>query len=426
MKDKKSQTQIILVATLVFIGCSSLGWWWGDNLRRGKYRDLIPALYSIGILKFNYYQPVSAARLMKVYWKTGNINRMLESLQDPYTEFLDQSKYNELVKETEGSYGGIGVYLAPGKGPDAGGLVIEKVIDGSPAQAAGLRPGDQLIAVDQVPVQKAGDAFQMITGKIGTKVSLRISRPINGQGLPGDQRRRQMVITITRRKIEIPTVIMKLAVDPIIGEYAFIKITQFAKTTPGDLGRKLKELERRNCKGLVLDLRGNPGGLLDESIEVIGHFLPENSPALYIYHRGRLVEVRRVGRGYTHPKWPVIVLVNRYSASAAEVVAGALKDQKRAILVGTPTFGKDLIQDVRELPGGGALKFTVFNYYTSGKVNIHKRGVQPNQIVEEPNFHPGRQSESLDSTLDLQNDYARMALKILRKQVLKLEKKLAG
>jgi carboxyl-terminal processing protease len=179
-------------------------------------------------------------------------------------------------------------------------------------------------------------------------------------------------------------------------------------------------------------LRANPGGLLDESVEVISHFLPDDTPALYIYHRGRLVEVRKVTRGFTHQKWPMIVLVNRYSASAAEVVAGALKDQKRAVLVGTPTFGKDLIQDVRELPGGGALKFTIFNYCTSGKVNIHKRGVQPHQILEDPNFRPGQQDASADSNLDLQNEYDRMALKILRTQVSRQRaqltpgKKLAG
>lgn len=357
------------------------------------------------------------------------MNLMLKSLQDPYTEFLDQYQYNDLMKETDGSFGGIGIYLAPETRVSAGKLVIETVIAGTPAEAAGLRTGDQIIAIDRVPVQKVEDAFQRITGKVGTKVSLQILRPSREQGA---EIKKKMVFTVTRGKIDIPTVTMKLAVDPIIGEYAVIKITQFAKTTPGDLAQKLNELDNRNCQGLVLDLRANPGGLLDESVEVISHFLPNNTPALHIYHRGRLVEVRKVTREFKHQKWPMIVLVNGYSASAAEVVAGALKDQKRAFLVGTHTFGKDLIQDVRELPEGGALKFTIFNYYTSGKVNIHKRGVQPQQILEDPNFRPDLQSEFADPNLELQKDYDRMALKILRTQVFRERarlgpgKKLAG
>jgi carboxyl-terminal processing protease len=361
-----------LLALLVLLG--SLNWWW-CQANRGRYRDLLTAACVMGIVKWQYYQPVSLNLLVQAYLKTGSTTGMLKILQDPYTRFLPKNDYVELRKETEGIFGGIGIFLIP-KGTK---LVISSVVKGSPGEQAGLLPGDRIIGVENIPVSQLGfdAAMTKIKGTPGTSVKLQIVRMVGVE-------RQELKLQITRKKILIPTVELTFKSDPGLGQYAYLVISQFAETTAQDLEQKLNEIKgNRSCRALLLDLRGNPGGELDAALRIAGNFLPQGVPVIHIKRRGHPLEsITNHTKG--RQDLPMVVLVDGGSASASEIVAGALKDQKRATLVGTHSFGKDLIQQIMELPGGVAVSVTIASYLTSGKVNIHHQGVQPDCIVAIP------------------------------------------
>jgi carboxyl-terminal processing protease len=361
-----------LLALLVLLG--SLNWWW-RQANQGRYRDWLTAVCVMGIVKWQYYQPVSLERLGQAYLKTGNTSGMLKILQDPYTRFLSKNDYAELRKETEGIFGGIGIFLIP-KGTK---LVISSVMKGSPGEQAGLLPGDQITVVGNIPVNQLGIAAAMtkIKGAPGTSVKLQIVRMVGAE-------RQKLKLRITRKKILIPTVELTFKSDPGLGQYARLVISQFAETTAHDLEQKLKQIEaNHSCRAIMLDLRGNPGGELDAALRIAGNFLPQGVPVIHIKRRGHSLE-SITNRTKGRQDLPMVVLVDGGSASASEIVAGALKDQKRAILVGAHTFGKDLIQQIVELPGGVAVSVTIASYLTSGKVNIHHQGVQPDYTVATP------------------------------------------
>ncbi len=402
----KKRARMVLLSIIIFSIFAYLGWWWQGNVRYGKYRNLIHALYIISFVKINYYKPVDSVQMLKVYLRTGSIARTLKSLNDPYTELLSKEDFNELRKETNGYFDGIGIYLQKDE------PVIWKVANDTPGEKAGLRAGDRIIEVDRIPVNNSQSVISKIKGKAGVEVLLGILRNERGKSEIYN-------IRVTRAKIYIPTIQMKILDDPVLGKYAFLKIDQFSDTTAGDLGKKLAIIDRLNqCSGLIIDLRANPGGLLDAAVDVSGYFLAKGTPVLYIYRRGQLVKVAKTNKVTVHKQLPIVILVDCWSASAAEILAGALKDQKRAVLVGTATYGKDLIQEVKELPGGMGFKITVYNYLTSGRVNIHKRGVQPNQTVGESLNKILNKGDTV-RLLKIQSLQEQAALRILRNQVLK-------
>lgn len=408
----------LALGVLFFAVIMGLGWWWQNFARRGKYQDLIPAFYLMGVLKFSYYQPVELTALMNAYWRSGSIDGMLKSLNDPYTRFLNKDEYRELTKETQGSFGGIGVYLIPKEEE----LLISSVVKNSPGEAAGLQQGDRIIKVGDVSVKDLSPevAIKRIRGEAGTKVLLRVVR---GEG----ENRRELEFEIVRDNILIPTVETTVKQDPVLGEYAIIRISQFAETTPADLDKSMREIDKsQSIRGIILDLRSNPGGSLDAAVKVASHFIPEGTPVLHIQRRGFPVQKISASR-YQHKQLPMAVLVNNWSASAAEIVSGALKDQKRAVLIGSPTFGKDLIQEIKKLPGGTGVTITIASYLTSGKVNIHKRGVQPDKVVEIPGAMDRLLKEG-DPELffKMQKLQEEEALKVLRDQVSGAALKKAG
>lgn len=409
---KPKNYKLALGIFLIFIGC--MGWWWQGYARKGQYRDLVPAFYLMGVLKLNYYQPVDLSKLMNEYWQTGNIEGMLKSLDDPYTRFLNKNEYGELTKETQGSFGGIGVYLIP-KDEE---LLISSVVKNSPGQRAGLQQGDRIIKVGDVSVKDLSSevAIARIRGVAGTKVLLRIAR---GEA--------EIDFQVVRDNILIPTVEMMVKQDPVLGEYASIRISQFAETTPVDLDKSLTTVDNSSqIKAIVLDLRANPGGSLDAAIKVSSQFIPAETPVLHIQRRGyRVQTVSAVS--YQHKQLPMVVLIDNWSASASEIVAGALKDQKRALLVGNHTFGKDLIQEVKKLPGGAGATITIASYLTSGKVNIHKRGVQPDYLVEIPGAMDLLLKEgNPEAFFKMQKLQEEKAVQVLRDQLKAIELKKAG
>lgn len=307
------------------------------------------------IVKDNYVEEPSTKDL--IY---GALSGMVSSL-DPFSSFFPPEKYKEFMEETEGEFGGVGIEISMEKGRP----IVVAPIEGTPAFKAGLRAGDIIIAVDGEDTfgKSLLEIVKKIRGKPGTKVKLTIMR----KGLD-----KPMTVEIERAIIKIESV--KYTTYEDLG---YIKITQFQHYTSRDLKRAIRELLSENVEGLIIDLRNNPGGLLSEAVKVADIFLPEGK--LVVYTKGRKDEEKYYAKEKPLvPKYmPIVVLINKGSASASEIVTGALQDHHRATIVGEKSFGKASVQNIIPLEDGSAIKLTVAYYYTpSGKL-IHKKGIEP-------------------------------------------------
>lgn len=311
------------------------------------------------IVKENYVEEPSMKDM--IY---GALNGMVSSL-DPFSSFFPPDKYKEFMEETEGEFGGIGIEISMEKGRP----IVVAPIEGTPAYKAGLRAGDIIIAVDGEDTfgKTLIDIVKQIRGKPGTKVKLTIMR--QGEDKP-------FTVEVTRDIIKIESV--KYTKYEDIG---YIKLTQFQHYTSRDLKKALKDLLSQNVHGLIVDLRNNPGGLLSEAVKVSDMFLPEGS--LIVYTKGRRDEEKYYAKEAptVPPDLPVVVLINKGSASASEIVTGALQDHNRAIIVGEKSFGKASVQNIIPLEDGSALKLTVAHYYTPKGRLIHKKGINPDISV---------------------------------------------
>lgn len=295
---------------------------------------------------------------------------MLSSL-DPHSQFLDAREYKSVQDDTRSRFSGVGVVLTQREGR----LVVVSTMDGGPAVRAGVLSGDQVLRIDGQVAEKLGvsEAANLLRGESGGAVGLTLYRPST---------RETLEVELQREAINVPSVRdAKLLPRDGGGDsnIGYIRITQFNTTTGAELLKALEVLEKKGLQGLILDLRGNPGGLLEAAIEVAAHFLPAGS--LVVSTEGR---VNSQNKSYRTPpnsvpraNYPVALLVNGGSASAAEILAGALKDLRRAVLVGETTFGKGSVQSVIPLPDGSAIRLTTARYYTPGKQVIHEQGIQP-------------------------------------------------
>lgn len=339
-----------------------------------RYRQLDLALQVVAHLKMRFVEPVSAGNLLRAYMRTGTIPGMLATLNDPYTRYLQPNEYRELKIQTDGSFGGIGVILSYKEKS----VIIMKALDGSPGMKAGLRQGDRIVKIKGRPTSAMteNEAVSLIRGPEGTRVTLTISR---GEG----KEARIFDVTITRARISLPSVEWEIIEDPVAGRIALIGIDQFAEHTANELEAALTAAERRGIRGIILDLRYNPGGLLDSAIDVSSKFL-EDGVVMYMLKRdGRRLPyyVRRSGSAR---KYPLVILVNEWSASASEIVAGALKDRGVATLVGVKTYGKGVVQEIIPVSGGAALSVTVARYLTAGGRSIDKIGIAPDVLAGNP------------------------------------------
>jgi carboxyl-terminal processing protease len=298
----------------------------------------------------------------------GAISGMLKTL-DPHSSYLNPDAYKELQVETKGSFGGIGIEITVRDGV----LTVVSPLEGTPAYELGIQAGDQILRVDGEPTKEMTlmEAVKKMRGPKGTKVVLTIMR---------EDFLQTKDFVITRDTIAIKSVKTKI-LEP---GYGYIRISQFQSSTAGDLRKALLNLEKENkpLKGIILDLRNNPGGLLDQAVKVSDEFLDDG---LIVYTGGRLKsqDMRFEAHMNTRPHpYPIVVLVNEGSASAAEIVAGALQDQKRAVIVGVKTFGKGSVQTVMPLRNGAALRLTTAIYYTPSGRSIQAKGIEPDIIVE--------------------------------------------
>jgi carboxyl-terminal processing protease len=384
---------------------------------QGKYKDFPVAIQIIGLVNRKFIQPVSLSDLIRSYMKHGKIQKTLAQLNDPYTRYLSPVEFRELKSQTEGVFGGIGVYLDYAKGV----LTVMRPMKGSPAERAGLIQGDRIVAVDgrQTKDRTLEQVIAWIKGKVGTKVVITIER--------GDQEHPvRKDYDLIRAVIKVPTVELEVRQDSVIGKIAYINLAHFAETTAGDLESALNEAERAGVGGVILDLRYNPGGLLTSAVAVASKFLPGN---------GRVVRIEQ--RGYpgedfpaypnSHPKLPLVVLVNEWSASASEIVAGALKDREAGVLVGNTTFGKGVVQDVIPLTNGGALTLTVAEYLTAGGHSIHKKGIRPHVLMPTPaKVEESMKKGDLKPLKDFDQQLQEQAVKTLRQEYLGLQDKRAS
>jgi carboxyl-terminal processing protease len=336
-----------------------------------------------GRIKNDYVEPVDDKKLI-----TGAINGMLSSL-DPHSAYLNVEDFKELQVGTQGEFGGLGIEV----GMEDGLVKVVSPIEDTPAFQAGIKTGDLIFKLDDTLVKglTLNDAVKHMRGKPGSKITLTILRKNEAQPL---------TFTLTRAVIKVKSVKSKL-VEP---GYAFVRITQFQEHTGENLATALESLtkeNKENLKGLVLDLRNNPGGLLTAAVGVSAAFLPKD--ALVVYTEGRTADAKmRLSanaddylRGDGKVDYlknlpasikdvPMIVLVNGGSASASEIVSGALQDHKRALIMGTQTFGKGSVQTILPLGGNTAIKLTTARYYTPGGRSIQAKGIVPDIAVEDP------------------------------------------
>ena len=296
------------------------------------------------------------------------IREMLSKLNDPYTRFLDPKQFNEMRIDTSGELTGVGIQII--KDTDADELIIVSPIDDSPAAQAGIKAKDRIISIDNISTKGLDieDAVKLIRGKRGTKVNLGILR--DGKNL---------YKTLVRKKIEIKSVVSKINNTKEGILVGYVRIKQFNANASKDMKRTLVDLETKKVSGYVLDLRSNPGGLLDSSIEISRQFINNGIIVSTLSKNGLKVVKKANGSAIT--KKPLVVLVNEGSASASEILSGAIRDNQRGKLVGKKTFGKGLVQSMRTLIDGSGLTVTVAKYLTPNGTDINKFGITPDLEV---------------------------------------------
>jgi carboxyl-terminal processing protease len=292
------------------------------------------------------------------------IRGMLGSLDDPYTRFLDPREFKEMQIDTSGELSGVGIQLSLDK--ETKNLVVVSPIEGSPASRAGVQPKDVIVAIDGKPTKgmSTEDAVKLIRGQAGTSVTLTLKRKAQTLELP-----------LIRERIELHAVDHQINTSADGVKVGYIRLKQFNATATKDMRRAVQDLEEKGAQGYVLDLRSNPGGLLMASVEIARQWLNEGT-IVSTKTRDGIQDVKRAnGRALTTK--PMVVLVNEGSASASEILSGALQDNNRAVLVGQKTFGKGLVQSVRGLSDGSGMTVTIAKYLTPSGRDIHKHGIDP-------------------------------------------------
>ena len=357
-----------------------------------------------GRIKADYVEPIEDKKLIN-----EALNGMLSGL-DPHSTFLDLDHFKDLEMGTTGEFGGLGIEV----GMQDGFVLVISPIEDTPAYEAGLKSGDLIMKLDSTDVKglTLNEAVKLMRGKPGTSLKLKVLR--KGLDTPFD-------LNVTRAKIKTKSVKAKL-VEP---NYAYIRITQFQERTGEDLAKALKKLRTENkfaFNGIILDMRNNPGGLLNSSVAVSAAFLQEGQ--LVVYTEGRAADskmnlttspenfIRNNPDKNNYLKklpadikdTPMVVLINNGSASASEIVAGALQDHKRALVVGTRSFGKGSVQSILPMANGTAIKLTTARYFTPNGRSIQGKGIEPDVVVEDGMENIAMRESDLKNSLSNPNE----------------------
>lgn len=351
-----------------------------DHVWQIVYRDFLD---SSGKFQKSNWINLRKEVLSKTYSDSNEaydaIRDMLSSLDDSYTRFLEPKEFNQMRIDTSGELTGVGIQIVKDKESDD--LIIISPIEGTPAFDAGIKARDKILSIDDISTEGMNieDAVKLIRGQRGTKVKLEILR--------GSQ---SFFKTLSREKIEIKSVSSKVNQTKNGLLIGYVRIKQFNANASKETRDAIKDLETKKVAGYVLDLRSNPGGLLESSIDISRHFINKGVIVSTVSKDG-LKETKR-GNGQALTKKPLVVLVNEGSASASEIVSGAIKDNKRGKLVGKKTFGKGLVQSMRTLVDGSGLTVTVAKYLTPNGTDINKSGIIPD-IEVKMNINPILQRE---------------------------------
>lgn len=339
----------------------------------------------------NYYKELDEEKLME-----SAIKGMFQGVEDPYTSYMTENEFTELMTRTQGTYGGIGVIITPG---EDGLVTVVSPIEDTPGERAGIATGDKVLAVDGKAVsgEQLELAADMMRGEPGTEVVLSIWR--EGTTEPFD-------VSIEREVIRLQTVRSEVLENHI----GYVRISMFDEQTYNDFEIHMNDLQNQNIQGLIIDLRNNPGGLLTQCLEIADMILPEQV-IVYTEDRHGAREVEKSNKKQID--LPIVVLVNKGSASASEILAGAIQDGNRGTIIGTTTFGKGLVQQVKPLNDGTGFKYTVSQYFTPSGSNIHGTGIDPDIIVELP--EELRNEINLEADQDIQ---LKKAIEVINEKVI--------
>lgn len=315
--------------------------------------------------------------------RESTLKGYVEGLGDEYSEYIPKSDYDNFMTNIDGNYVGIGIYMAVYKDSDE--IVVLSPIEDSPAEAAGITTGDIILKVDGVEYtgEQLDEASNAIKGKEGTKVKLEIKR--NEEIIELEVERKKVVVNPVKSEVKE-------------GNVGYIKLTSFDSQTSTEFKKRYEELIAKNIKSLIIDLRDNGGGIVQEALTIADYLLPKESKLLITVNK-KENEVIEKARIEPIVNVPVVVLVNENSASASEILTGALKDNNRAKIVGMTTFGKGVIQEVITLTDGSALKLTTEEYYTPNRNKINKVGISPD--VEVQNSDETGKDLQLEKALEL-------------------------
>ena len=330
-----------------------------------RYNELQNFSKILNLVQQYYVEPVETKKLVQ-----GAIKGMLKEL-DPHTNYMPPDIFKDFESETAGEFGGIGIEISIQNGI----LTIISPIEDTPAWKAGIKPGDKIVEINGQSTKGFSlvEASALLKGKKGEAVTLSVVR---------DNLEKPIDIQIVRGNVKIKSV----KVTTLDDGYLYVRITSFIESTSKELESALQEFNSKNknkVEGVLIDLRKNPGGLLEQAIKVSDLFLKEGTIVSTIGRDPKTKEINKASGRAPYPDVPIVVLVNEFSASASEIVSGALQDNKRAIIVGERTFGKGSVQSVIKLGDGSGLKLTVARYYTPSGISIQSEGITPDIEIED-------------------------------------------
>ena len=362
-KNQRVKTGVVIIVLLLLAGIwVTLGKGIGNPVFGGEsYENLRVFAEALSLVEKNYVDETKTKDL--VY---GAIKGMLSEL-DPHTNFMSPTSYKEMQVDTKGEFGGLGIQISMKDKK----LVVIAPIEDTPAWNAGIKAGDHIFKIDDVPTKDIDleDAVNKMRGPKDTKVILTIIR--EGEKEP-------LKFTIIRDIIKIKSIKHKVIEEDI----GYVRITQFQERTGEDLRKALDDLEKQKIKSMIIDMRNNPGGLLKVAIQVSELFLKEGKLVVSVKGRNDEKEEYLASERNARENYPIVVLVNEGSASASEIVAGALQDWERAVVIGTQTFGKGSVQTVFTLSDGSGMRLTTAKYYTPKGTSIQNTGITPDIVVK--------------------------------------------
>ncbi len=363
---EKERSSITWVSGLVVCGALVLGLMIGKGVEKTgyaseSYEELKIFAEVLTQVKKHYVEEVQTNDLVH-----GAVRGMLKTL-DPHSAYMTPEMYKEMKVETKGEFEGLGIQI----GIRDHQVIVIAPIEGTPAHAAGIETGDVIVKVDETPTKDLTlmEAVQRMRGPKGTSVTLTVER---------EGATETLTFTLIRDTIKIQSVRSRLLDDHI----GYVRISQFQQSTPQDLGRELVKLQDEDTQGLILDLRNNPGGLLSSAVGVSEQFLQSDTLVVSVKGRDGRKDEYRASPPMDPQEYPMIVLVNQGSASASEIVAAAMQDWGKAVILGKTTFGKGSVQTILPLSDGSGLRLTTAKYYTPRGESIHSVGVKPDIVVE--------------------------------------------